>query len=164
MPHEFRSDRHPGDVPAAILFGQALAVPVGVCALPVMIGALVTMLDGGRPLPFLLYGFPLSLVVAWWWTASTLRATVVEVWIDDGLASYRSRWDVAIRRPRRPGSAVIDVRRSGGDLLLTIGLDTISLVRAQWPDHTRIESIFRAARDGHVERVQRRLDPPTTST
>jgi len=127
-----------------------------------MIGALVTMLQGGHPLPFLTIGFPISLVVAWWWTAGRLRADIAEVILDESLAGYRSLWDVATRRSTRIGAGVLDVRRRGADLLLTIGLDTITLHQADWPDLERIEAAFRAARDEHVGRVRRTLGDRTS--
>jgi hypothetical protein len=160
----FLSTRHPGGQPAAVLFGQALAGPVGICSLPVMIGALVTMLEGGRPLPFLTIGFPISLAVAWWWTASRLRTEIVELHVDGMHASFRSRWDVAVRRPPGAGSAILDVRSSGVDLLVTIGLETILLRRTEWPDLDLVRSACTAARAEHVDTVRSRLDAPPLRT
>ncbi len=163
MDHVFRSTRYVGDQPPAVLFGQALGVPVGICALPVMIAALVTMLQGGRPLPFLLVWFPVSLAVAWFWTASRLRTEVVELSLGSTLVSFRTRWEVATQRPSRPGSALLDVRKSGHDLLLTIGHETIALPRLRWTDLDRIEGLCRAARDRHLDRVRRNLEQPSRS-
>lgn len=163
MEQVFRSSRHGGDQPPAVLFGQALGVPIGICSLPVMIAALVTMLQGGRPLPFLLYWFPLSLGVAWWWTATRLRAEIVELTVGESSASFRTRWEVATGRKSRTPSAILDVRRSGHDLLVTIGYETIVIRQTRWRDLGKIETACRGARDARVEQVRHRLDPPRRS-
>lgn len=159
MKHVFRSARYGGDQPPAVLFGQAFGVPIGVCSLPIMIAALVTMLQGGYPLPYLLYGFPASMVVAWWWTASRLRSEVAELILNGSLASVHSQWDVVTKRFPPAGSAILDVRRVRHDLHLTIGHETFVLRRSRWPDLHEIEAACRAAQQIHVDRVRGILEP-----
>ena len=160
MEYVFRSKRHGGSLPPAVLFGQALALPIGICSLPVMIGALVTMLQGRAVLHFLLVWFPVAIVVAWAWTAMRLRGDVVELTFGDILVTTRTGWEVALGRAPKSSVAVLDVRRAGDDLLVTLGREPTRLLRSDWPDLDAIESACRRARDAHVGHVRSVLDRP----
>jgi hypothetical protein len=129
--------------------------------LPVMIGALVSMLGQSDPLPYLLFGFPAAAVVSWFWTVQRLKTSIVEVEFLDSFVSVRSAWDHASGRQGTPPSAVIDVRRAAGELSLTVGLDTVRLVGRDFERFEELSARLEDAGHRHMAQVRERLDPST---
>ena len=72
----FKSQAHPGDAAAQVVYARSLVRPLGVCMLPIMIGALVTVLQGLPALTYLIVGFPAALLRAGVWTLFQMQATV----------------------------------------------------------------------------------------
>lgn len=126
--------------------------------LPVMIGALVTMLQGGEPLPYLTIGFPAALAVAWFWTVQRLKSVVVEVEFHGAFVAMRSAWDVATGRVTDIGSAVLDVRKTEAGLAVTAGLDTHELDRRHFEPFEDLTRCFEEARGLHLAQVRERLE------
>lgn len=149
--------RHWSDGASVHVFGQALVRPLGICMLPVMIGALVVMLEGGQPLPFLWMGFPLATVVALFWSRQRLHSDIAEITVDDGRVSLRSRWDVTMRRRPPSATSVLDVRMKETDILVTVGLSTHTLPRQEWPEWDALREDLMQANGSHVHRVRDRI-------
>lgn len=131
--HTFRSIRHPGPRTKAVVAATALVRPLGFCMLPVMIGALVTMLQGYWALPWLTVGFPIASACALAWTWIRIRHDVCEITISDGRVSARSVFEAA--EPVSPANWkwLIDLHDHGDYARATIGLSSIRLDRDEWP-------------------------------
>lgn len=159
--HRFRSSRYP-EVSATVLAGLAIGRPLSVCLLPLMIAASVMMLGGRDPLPFLLVSTPAAAAVAWFWARQELRGTVVEVNVVGSSVAVRSAWDVATGRAVGPGDSVLDVRREGDRILLTLGLDTVRLAASDFPESDSLVRRLEEARSMHGLEVRARIDsqPP----
>lgn len=153
----FRSTRTVG-FSTVSLVGQAIAAPFGACMLPVMIGALVAMLQAGDPLPFLIFGFPAALAVAWFWTVQRLKAAIVEIEFHGSFVALRSAWEVATGHAAGIGSAVLDVRQSNVGLVVTAGLDSFDLDRLQFERFDELTRHFEEARMLHLMQVRARLE------
>lgn len=145
-----------------MLAGLAIGRPLAVCMLPLMIAASVMMLGGRDPLPFLLASTPAAAAVAWFWARQTLRGTVVEVRIVGSSVTVRSSWEVAIGRPAGPGASVLDVRRDGDRILVTLGLDTVRLSASDFPDPDSLVRRLEEARSMHGFEVRARLESHPT--
>ena len=68
-----KSLAHPDDAVAKLVYGRTLVRPLGICMLPIMIGALVTVLQGFPALTYLTVGFPAALVVSMLWTLANKK-------------------------------------------------------------------------------------------
>ena len=142
----FRSVDHPGTAPPAVVYGRALVRPIGVCMLPVMIGALVAVLQGFPVLSYLLIGFPGAIAVAMLWTHYRMRTTLAEIRVRPDAAALRTVWECARREPpawRR----VLDLRTTRSTIEATIGRGTYVLRTARWPEHDALLEALRHARD-----------------
>ena len=155
----FRSTR-PGGYSTVSLVGQAIGAPFGACMLPVMIGALVAMLQGRDALPFLLFGFPAAMAVAWFWTVQRLKGDIMEVEFHGSFVALRSAWEVATGYSAGIGSAVLDIRETQTGLIVTAGLDTHALGRLQFESFDELTRCFKEARRLHLAQVLARLEHP----
>lgn len=100
----YRSVDHPDGRPRSWEYASALVRPIGICMLPVMIGALVAMLEGMPALNYVRIGSPIAIGIASMWTWIRVRDEIVEVCISSERqgVSVLSRHDAAA--PRRPES------------------------------------------------------------
>ncbi|NNF03131.1 MAG: hypothetical protein HKN17_01590 [Rhodothermales bacterium] len=133
----YRSVDHPDGRPRSWEYASALVRPIGICMLPVMIGALVAMLEGLPALRYLTIGSPIAIGVASVWTWIRVRDDVVEVCISTEKqgVSVLSRHDAA--SPRRPEAwtRLFNVETSDdGRVFLTAGHEEFRLEAHRFPD------------------------------
>jgi len=140
----FISTLHPGGRTKAAIVGTALAKPVGICMLPVMMGALVGMLQGYPVLGFLYFGFPISLLVASGWSWIQVRNIICEVHIHDGVVAIRSQWEAADLPSALNWRRLIDSSEIESGLRITLGLEEYSLHRQEWDRWSALSSIVGA--------------------
>ncbi len=145
----FRSVEHPGSAPPALVYGRALVTPIGVCLLPVMIGALVAALQGYPALSYLLVGFPGAIAVAMLWTHYRLRTTLAEIRVRPDAAALRTVWECAREEPLR-WMRVLDLRTNRSAIEATVGRGTYALRTARWPEHEALLEALRQARDVYL--------------
>jgi hypothetical protein len=145
----FRSVDHPGTTPPAFVYGRALVRPIGVCMLPVMIGALVAALQGYPALSYLLVGFPGAIAVATLWTHYRLRTTLAEVRVRPDAAALRTIRECARDEPP-VWQRVLDLRTTRSTLEATIGRGTYTIRTARWPEHDALLEALRHARDVYL--------------
>lgn len=141
----FTSTRHPQGAPAALVYGRAIAVPLGACMLPVMLGALAAALQSVSLTPFLLWGAPAALLVASLWTRFHLMRTPAEILVRPDAAAVRSIYDCAHRRGT-VWKRVFDLRTTRRSLEVAIGRDAYELAHAEWPEHEALLEALREAR------------------
>lgn len=101
--------------------------------LPIMIGALFSMLQGYAALPWLTVGFPIAALAALTWTWLQIRGQVCEVTITQGSVAVRSLFEAASPVSDPEWKLIIDVSDHGDHALITIGLASIRLNREDWP-------------------------------
>jgi hypothetical protein len=155
----FRSRSHPMDVSRAALFGTALVRPLGVSMVPIMIGALIAMLEGRPPIPWLYLGFPLAMAVSAAWTVLQLRRETVELRVMAESVQAYSAWEAATPRASVGRLALVDIRREGGLLSLTIGHDTRVLELSRWPDANALQRALEDAGTAFASRVRESVGP-----
>ena len=141
----FKSQAHPGDATAQVVYGRALVRPLGVCMVPIMIGSLVTVLQGLPALTYLTVGFPAALLLAVLWTLFQMQATVVEIFVRPGAAAVRTVWESLRARPLR-WMPIFELREASTTLTLALGDTTYELDRAAWPDADALLDTLKAAR------------------
>lgn len=148
----FESVHHPGDAPAALVYGRALATPLGFCTLPVMIATAAAALQQQPIWPFLAWGLPLALGVAAAWTRFRLGSTPAEVRIRDHQAAVRSVHDCV--HGHRQGTPALhwqwihDIRNGPDALIVTMGFETHRFLYAAWPNHRALLGALQSARAG----------------
>ena len=144
----FRSRDHPGSSDRAWVVASHLVGPLAVCMLPIMIGALIAVLEGFVVLPFLTVGFPLALVVASSWTLFQIFSTVVEVHVRPGSAAIRTM-SQALRRPSPPlrWKPIFELRTDAGAVVVALGDAAYELPRSRWPHADDLLEQLRAARE-----------------
>ncbi len=145
MTDVFASVHHPGDMPAALVYGRALVGPIGFCALPLMVGATAAALQQTNVLPFLTWGFPAALLVASLWTRFRLGAAPAEVRVRPHRIAVRSVHD-CVRAAPPEWQRIHQVRQDTSALGVTAGFDTYRFVHADWPDYPALLDALRAAR------------------
>ena len=148
----FRSRLYPTAPNRAALLGMSLVGPLGTSMVPVMLGALVSMLTTGNPMGWLYVGFPAALAVASGWTVLQLRRRVVEVLVRHEAVSVRSAWEVAGSSPAT-WLSVLDVSRAGGVTTVTLGHDSRSLQDADWENAAQVAATLHQAADVFAGRV-----------
>ncbi|MBO6577202.1 MAG: hypothetical protein JJ896_17855 [Rhodothermales bacterium] len=152
-----RSRHHPGEVGRSVLFGASMVKPLGACMIPVMLGALTSMLTAQPVLRFLTIGFPVALAVASAWTVFQLLRRAVEVETSGEAVRIRSAWDVAGGRVPE-WLSVLDVRREDPWISIVLGHDARRLRISDWPNSAKLEAVVREAAHAFAGRVQEKLD------
>jgi hypothetical protein len=142
---DFQSVHHPGDASAVRVYGRALVTPLGTCMLPLMIMATVQVLDGIDPLPYVAVGGPLAFLIAVGWTRFRLASRMAELHTYPGMAALRSIDDV-VRDVSLDWKPVFDVRDARGEIHVTLGHETRTLIDREWPDHETLVDALRSAR------------------
>jgi len=112
--------------------------------LPVMIGALVSMLQGFPVLNYLYWGFPIATIVAFCWTWVRVREEIVELHLQGNTAAAVSLLSAAARRKQPAWYRILDVNSDSDRLRITLGHDEIRLVRRSWPDFEEIATQLHA--------------------
>ncbi len=148
----FKSQAHPGDATAQVIYGRTLIRPLGICMLPIMIGALVTVLQGFPALTYLTVGFPAALVASMLWTLFRMQTTVAEIHMRPGAAAVRSVWECLHAQPLR-WMPIFELRTATTTLTLGLGDTTYELDRTAWPDADLLLETLRAARTAGASRL-----------
>lgn len=121
--------------------------PLAVCMLPVMIGALIAVLEGYPVLPFLTVGFPLAMILAMTWTVFQVFGTIAEVHVRPGAAAVRTVSEV-LRSPSPSlmWKPIYELRKASSMIVVALGDATYELPRRQWPETDTLLDALRAAR------------------
>lgn len=140
----YKSTHHPDDTPRGVVFTQALARPLGVCTVPIMIGATASALQGNPIWAYLTWGLPAALLVATLWAHFTLRRTVAEIRLRSGQAAVRSVQDVLNDRPPQ-WHPLFKVRATTWYLEVSLGWNTYEFRPKQWPEYNELTESARQA-------------------
>lgn len=106
--------------------------------LPVMLGALVSMLQGFAALHYLTIGFPIAITCAMGWTWIKVRGDICEIHIHDESVAIRSLMDAALPSSELQWKRLLHVEAESSHADLTLGLSTIRLTQSDWPEWTHI--------------------------
>lgn len=135
-----KSVQHPGSRSRSYVFSTGLMKPLAACMLPVMIGALMAMLEGLPVLQYLYVGFPLALGIAAIWTSIDSGRKLAEIHLRPDSIAVRTVMESA--EPREPLSwfRLLDVRVLNSEIKITVGYDIFVLEREKWPDFELLKS------------------------
>lgn len=114
--------------------------------IPVMIGALVSMLQGYAALPYLTIGFPVAALAATLWTWVRVRGELCEIHIHEESVAVRSLFEAALPASELEWKRIIDVDHEGRSATITLGLSSYRLEQADWPEWTIILRSLETAR------------------
>jgi len=145
MRETFHSTHHPGDTPRRYVIGEALVRPVAACVLPVMIGATASVLEWHPIWPYMAVGLPTALVAATAWTHFTLSWTPATLHLRANEVGVQSVAQVLYGRPPQ-WHPLLDARLTPNTIHLTVGLETVTLKRADWPEFDALQDAVRRAR------------------
>ncbi len=109
-----------------------MARPLSACVLPVMMGALVSMLEGSPALYFLYAGLPIAIVLSAVWTYIRIQDEIVEIHIRPPAVSVRSLLEAARPSQKLVWYRLLDVRDGETDIQLTVGHDIYRLKKSDW--------------------------------
>ncbi len=143
----FHSVHHPGDEPAARVYGRALVKPIAATVLPLMIAVTASALQLGVVWPYVMWGLPTSLAVASVWTRFRLGNQPAEVRLQPGQAAVRSVHDVLTGTPP-DFQPIHDVRVTSDTLSVMVGYTTLAIEAPDWPAYNQMKEAFRSARHG----------------
>jgi len=143
VPTTFKSAYHPGDSPWGIVYTRFLARPLGVCTIPLMIGATTSALLSQSVWPYLVWGLPTALALATVWTHFSMARTLAEVGFRSGQAALRSVYDVLLDRPF-DWKPILNVRATSWHLEISVGRATYELTPKRWHKY---EQLCNAARE-----------------
>jgi len=133
----YRSVDHPDGRPRSWEYASALVRPIGVCMLPVMIGALVAMLEGLPALRYLTIGSPIAMSVASAWTWIRVRDDIVEVCVsaEKQGVSVLSRHDAAAPRNPMLWMRIFNVEFDQEDrVVVTLGHEDFRIEPDEFPE------------------------------
>ncbi|MDA1027996.1 MAG: hypothetical protein O3B41_02945 [Bacteroidetes bacterium] len=130
----YRSKLHPEGRTRRSLFGTEMVTPLGVAMLPLMIGTLVSMLQGFSVLSVLYIGFPIALGVSFFWTWLRLRSQIGEILISDEKVAFRSVFGASSPSDGPEWKLLIDLRPMASGLTVTVGLEEFVLTSSDWPN------------------------------
>ncbi|MEM1093293.1 MAG: hypothetical protein AAGJ10_01725 [Bacteroidota bacterium] len=130
----FRHLMHPGDRAAGWVFSEWLIRPLSLVFLPIMLFSLSGALQGYRILPYLTFGAPAGIVVAWFWTSFRLGAQVAELRIVGNRVQVRTLWELLRRAPPDAPLPIWDLRREGRSFTFTTGHRTYQFDDDEWVD------------------------------
>lgn len=118
--------------------------------LPVMIGALISMLEGLPALGFLYLGFPIAVVIASIWTYIFTQRHVAEIRIRSDAIAVRSVWDTATPARGITWVRLLDLSDGATKSTITAGYDMHTIYKSEWQDY---ESLFHELQ-GLLERTR----------
>lgn len=142
----FHSLRHPNGRGKAAVVSTALGKPFGVCMLPVMIAALIAMLQGSPVLTYLYVGFPIALAVSSAWVWIRVRSVVCELHLGDASMALRSLVDAADPPSSLNWQLILDISSNNDGLRLTLGLEEFELIASDWEEWSDLTAALHAAR------------------
>lgn len=138
----FKSTHHPEGRPWGLVYTRFLARPLGMCTVPLMIGATTSALLGKSVWAYLVWGLPAAILLATIWTRFSMARTVAEVALRPGQAAFRSVYDVLLNRSRE-WAPIFDVRTTSWDTELSVGRTTYTLHPKQWPEYDALQDAAR---------------------
>lgn len=141
------SIHHPGGRSKAAVAGTALVRPLGFCMLPVMIGALFSMLQGFAALPYLTLGFPIALCCAAGWTWLHVRRLICEIHIYDDSVAVRTLHEAAHPASDIEWKRILAITTKAGHADITLGLTSIRLDQDVWPEWFTVVEALRHAKN-----------------
>ena len=124
---------------------------MAVCMLPMMLGGLVTVLQGYPALAYLVIGFPAALIAAVGWTFFRMHALLAEIHVRPGEAAVRTVWETLRARPL-DWAPIFELRAAPSSLTLALGDATYELNRAAWPEADTLLDGLRSARTSGTPR------------
>lgn len=138
----FKSSHHPEGTPWGIVYTRFLARPLGVCTVPLMIGATTSALLEQPIWGYLVWGLPAAIGLATVWTYFSLARTIAEVGFRSGQAAVRSVYDVLRTRPFE-WKSIHNVRTTSWHVELSIGRITYMLQPEDWPNYDTLRETAR---------------------
>jgi hypothetical protein len=111
----------------------SLVRPIAVLTLPVMIAALVSVLQARPALFYVYYGFPAALALAMLWTHFDVRMRTAEIHVRDGEVAFRSIWEAAGTPLPLEWETLFEVRRTPHSATIACGVRAVELDREAWP-------------------------------
>lgn len=138
----FKSTHHPGNTPWGIVYTRYLARPLGVCTVPLMIGATTSALLDQSIWYYLVWGLPAAIILASAWTHFSLSRTIAEIGFRSGQAALRSVQDVLVDRPL-VWKPIFNVRTTSWHVELSVSRATYELQSEQWPEFEKLEKAAR---------------------
>jgi len=150
-----RSLHHPGEHTKAFVFSAALYRPFVACMVPVMIGALLAMLQGQGALHFLYAGCPLALAVSAVWTTIQVRREPVEIHVRDGAVGVRTLMGAAAPSESISWFRLLDVRNRGDDIEILVGYDMYIVRRRHWTEFDVLSERLRRTLDRDGRELRR---------
>lgn len=142
VPSTFKSTHHPEGRSWGLVYTRFLARPLGMCTVPLMIGATTSALLGQPVWAYLVWGLPAAILLATVWTHFSMARTVAEVGLRPGQAAFRSVYDVLLNRPRE-WDPIFDVRTTAWDTELSVGRTTYTLHPKRWPEYDALQDAAR---------------------
>jgi len=127
------------------VYARSIVRPLAVCMLPVMLGGLVTVLQGYPALAYLIVGFPVALLAALGWTFFRMHAILAEVHVRPGEAAVRTVWEYLRAHPLR-WAPIYELRSAQTTLTLALGDAAYELDRTAWPEADTLLDALRVAR------------------
>ncbi len=107
--------------------------------LPIMIGALVGMLEGMPVLYFLYAGFPLALIVSSLWTVVQVRRQLVEIHISSEGVAVRSLIGASHPNEELSWYRLLDIDIRHRKTHITVGHDPFTIEHKDWPEYKLLE-------------------------
>ena len=155
MPTTFKSTYHPGDTAWGVVYTRFLAPPLGVCTVPLMIGATTSALLDQPVWFYLAWGLPAAIALATAWTHFSLSRTIAELRFRSGQAAVRSVYDVLLERSPE-WKPIFNVRTTSWHVELSVGRITHELQVDAWPDYN---SLQKAARQSFTSEASSSASP-----
>ncbi len=143
----FRSRHQPGGAPPATVYGGYLIRTLGLCMIPLMLGATAAALQARPALPYLVWGFPPALLLALGWTHYRLRTLPAEIRVSGDRVSMFSVWDCLQGASSSGHHRVLDLKVSRTTLEVTIDRTPYTLARRDWPEAGPLLDALRRTRD-----------------
>ncbi len=140
----FESTHHPKDESWGLVYTRFLARPLGVCTVPLMVGATTSALLEQPIWAYLVWGLPAAIALATVWTHFSMSRTPAEVGFRPGQAAVRSVYDVLVDHPR-DWKPIFNVRTTSFDVELAIGRTTYLLQPPQWHEFPALRTAAREA-------------------
>lgn len=145
----FESTYHPGDTAWGVVYTRFLARPLGVCTVPLMIGATTSALLDQPIWFYLVWGLPAAIALATAWTHFSLSRTIAEIRFRSGQAAVRSVYDVLLERPPE-WKPIFTVRTTSWHVELSVGRTTHELQADTWPDYDALQKAARQSFQSEV--------------
>jgi hypothetical protein len=141
----FRSVHFRGSAPAPYVYAQALSKPLALVSTILIIGALVDMLQGRDPMPWVWWLAPAVIAIVSAWKAHDLARTPAVLVIDGGRATVLSTLSAARRDPASRMQTIFTPKHTPEGVFVSIGRN-VHLIRPEdWPGFDELAAALGAA-------------------